>query len=152
MRSTVWIKREITGQWCQRLKRTQYLILLKPQQIIVSLLAAKQAVSTIVSVRLGVSKVPSRGFFLISAAFAVCMKAFNLLLYWTLSARPHKSYFWKITETTGLLYINKNIKWNKLFGWQEMDKYLLSDGATVHFLYCRQAPLLWHKQLTVRGT
>lgn len=65
----------------------------------------------------------------------------------------HRNLFWKITETTGLLYINKNVKRNKLFGWQEMDKNLfLTDGATVHFLLCRQAPLLWHKQLTVRGT
>ncbi len=34
----------------------------------------------------------------LSAAFTVCMKAFHLLLYWTLPAREQKSYFWKITD------------------------------------------------------
>lgn len=107
---------------------------------------------TTASVRLGDPKVPLRVFFSISAALTVCMKAFNLLLYWTLSTRPQKSYLWKITETTGLLYINKNVKRNKLFGWWWTKKKNLTDGATVHFLLCRQAPLLWNKQLTVRGT
>lgn len=57
--------------------RRQYSILFKPQQIIVCHLAAKRVASTTVSVRLGDLKVPSCGFFLITADFTVWMKAFN---------------------------------------------------------------------------
>lgn len=59
------------------------------------------------SVRLGHKKVPSCGVFSTSAAFTVCMKALNLLLYQHYQL-GHRNLISEMTATTGL-YINKNV-------------------------------------------
>lgn len=61
----------------------------------------------------------------------------------------------KKKKTTGSLYTTKNVKRkNKLFGWRIMEEKKQNITAVLQciFLSCRQAPPLWHEQLTVRGT
>lgn len=96
MQSTVWIKHVKPKKEDSAAKhwRIQYLILFKPQQIVVSFGCKASGFSHSECSSAGPKSSVMWFSSLYQQPLKVCIKAFNLLLYWTLLTRPQKSYFW----------------------------------------------------------